>query len=76
MLDVAQQPQLPVGPLGVDERLERPVKLLDGHLLLGDLVDGGAEGEQDAVHPNWTHMSDKLMSVLNRNQHHFLHKPS
>lgn len=40
MLYVAEQPELPVGPLGVDERLKRSVELLDGHLLLGLLVDG------------------------------------
>lgn len=49
ILYVAQQPQFPVGPFGVDERLERPIQLLDGHLLLGLLIDGraGRENEQD-----------------------------
>lgn len=40
VLYVSQQPEFPVGPLGVDQRLEGPIELLDGHLLLGFLVDG------------------------------------
>lgn len=43
VLYVAEQPELPVGPLGVDEGLERTVQLLDGHLLLGLLVNGRTE---------------------------------
>lgn len=42
MLYVAKQPEFPVGPFGVDEGLERPIQLLDGHLLLGLLVHGRA----------------------------------
>lgn len=40
MLYVAEQPEFPVGPFGVDEGLERTIQLLDGHLLLGILVNG------------------------------------
>lgn len=43
VLYVAEQPELPVGPLGVDEGLERTIQLLDGHLLLGLLVNGRTE---------------------------------
>lgn len=46
MLYVTEQPELSVGPRGVDEGLKRPVELLDGHLLLGLLVDGRAKWDQ------------------------------
>lgn len=42
VLYVSQQPEFPVSPLGVDQRLEGPIELLDGHLLLGLLVEGRA----------------------------------
>lgn len=44
MLHVFEQEQLAVGALGEDLRLEGPAQLLDGHLLPGPLVDGGAVG--------------------------------
>lgn len=40
MAYVAEQPELPVGPFSMDERLERTIQFLDGHLLLGLLVNG------------------------------------
>lgn len=43
MLYIAEQPELPVGPFGMDEGLERPIQLLDGHFLLGLLINSGAE---------------------------------
>ena len=47
MRHVLEHPELPVGPLGVDGRLEGPGQLLDGHLeraaILEDrLAVGGA----------------------------------
>jgi len=46
MLYVAEEPEFPVGSLGVDEGLERPIQLLDGHLFFGLLVDGRTKGDQ------------------------------
>lgn len=43
MLYVAKKAELPVCSLCKDERLKRPVQLLDGHLLFGPLVDGRAK---------------------------------
>ena len=42
VVDVSQQPELPVSPLGVDQGLEGSIQLLDGHLLLRLLVYGRA----------------------------------
>lgn len=42
MLNVAKQSEFPVSSFGVDERLERTIQLLNGHLLLGPLVYGRA----------------------------------
>lgn len=39
MLHVFQQPELAVGPLRKDLRLEGPVELLDGDFLLGLVID-------------------------------------
>lgn len=40
MLHVLEQPQLPVGPLSEDLRLEGPVELLNGHFLFSLFIDG------------------------------------
>lgn len=55
MLNVAEQPELPVGPLRMDEGLKRSMELLDSHPLFGLLVDGGAKKDKthaliDRVH--------------------------
>lgn len=50
MLYVAKKAELPVSPLGVDEGLERPIQLLDGHLLFGLLLNGGAKRDQTLVY--------------------------
>lgn len=39
MLHVLEQPQLAVGPLSKDLRLEGPVELLNGHFLFGLFID-------------------------------------
>lgn len=53
MLNVAEQAELPVGPLGVDEGLERPIQLLDRHLLFGVLVDGRTvRGQRQSTIPS------------------------
>lgn len=39
MLHVLEQPQLPVGPLSKDLRLEGPVELLNGHFLFSLFID-------------------------------------
>lgn len=45
VLCVAQQPQFPVGPFGVDEGLEWTIQLLDGHHLLALLVHGRTKSQ-------------------------------
>lgn len=54
MLYVAEQPEFPVGPLGVDEGLERTIQLLDGHLLLGLLVQGRTKSQTQRQGPSNT----------------------
>lgn len=58
MLYVAEQPELPVGPLGVDEGLERTIQLLDGHLLLCLLVDGRTERKGTKYSRRWNFRAD------------------
>ena len=43
MLYVTKQSEFPIGPFGMDEGLEGPIQLLDGHLILGLLVHGRAK---------------------------------
>ena len=43
VVDQLHQLELPVGSFGVSHVLEGPTQLLDGHVLLGDAVVGGAD---------------------------------
>lgn len=45
MLYVTEEPEFPVGPFGMNEGLERPIQLFDGHFLLSILVNGRAKWE-------------------------------
>lgn len=60
MLYVAEQPELPIGPFGMDERLKRTIQLLDGNFLLGLLINGRTK---------WKN-SDQCLTQEQNNHHH------
>lgn len=74
MFHVLEEPQLPVGPLGEELRLEGSVQLLDGHFGPGPAVQGGANGgvesecEWKAPRTGDTH--SQYLSRLTEQVHH------
>lgn len=64
MFHVLEEPQLSVGPLGEELRLERSVELLDGHLGSGSVVHRWAESKKNQHEPQNISWWDQRWSVI------------